>query len=171
MARKTSTSATAKAAQGKAAEAADTGKPENETPASLGEQGQDAAARQSAAGPAASQNTPEESDAAKGVPETAGAPDMAELSAALTSEMGKPPVSGTRAEEFGSMAQAIQPIKDEGVVVIVIGPKQGLWRAGRHFTSEPVRIPAHELSDEHAAMLRDEPKLAISLMQEDPEPE
>lgn len=163
MATKSTKTAKAKADPGTATEAADKGNSKTETPAASPAQGQDAAARQSAAEPAASKNAPEVSDAGKGASDTAAAPDMAKLTAALTSEGDKAAAS--------KAAPTVPDEKPENLVIVVIGPKQGLWRAGRHFTSEPVCIPVGDLSDEHAAMLRDEPKLAISLVQAEVEPE
>lgn len=95
------------------------------------------------------------------------ATDMEDLSAALTSDTKPSPPTDTRAEAVGSLAAALQPRDEEDLIVVVIGPKGGFWRAGRHFTPEPTRILASELSDEEASMLRDEPKLAISLMKAD----
>ena len=93
--------------------------------------------------------------------------DLEGLSAALTSDAKPSPPAETRAEAVGSLAVALQPRDEEDLIVVVIGPKGGFWRAGRHFTPEPTRILASELSDEEAAMLRHEPKLAISLMKAD----
>ncbi|MCF7778076.1 hypothetical protein GLP59_10535 [Sulfitobacter sp. M220] len=95
------------------------------------------------------------------------ATDLEGLSAALTSDAKPSSPTETRAEAVGSLAAALQPRDEEDLIVVVIGPKGGFWRAGRHFTPEPTRILASELSDEEAAMLRDEPKLAISLMKAD----
>ncbi|WP_386173141.1 hypothetical protein [Sulfitobacter sp. R86518] len=95
------------------------------------------------------------------------ATDLEGLSAALTSDTKAPPAAETRAEAVGSLAAALQPRDEEDLIVVVIGPKGGFWRAGRHFTPEPTRILASELSVEEAAMLRNEPKLAISLMKAD----
>lgn len=106
-----------------------------------------------------------ESKAAKAPNEPAT--DLEDLSAALTSDAKPSPPNETRAEAVGSLAAALQPRDEEDLIVVVIGPKGGFWRAGRHFTPEPTRILASELSDEEAAMLRDEPKLAISLMKAD----
>jgi len=104
-------------------------------------------------------------DAAKAPSEPAT--DLEGLSAALTSDAKPSPPTETRAEAVGSLAAALQPRDEEDLIVVVIGPKGGFWRAGRHFTPEPTRILASELSEEEAAMLRDEPKLAISLMKAD----
>ena len=95
------------------------------------------------------------------------ATDLEGLSAALTSDAKPSPPTETRAETVGSLAAALQPQDEEDLIVVVIGPKGGFWRAGRHFTPELTRILASELSVEDAAMLRDEPKLAISLMKAD----
>ena len=115
---------------------------------------------QSVAGSVAGESTAAE---APNVPAT----DLEGLSAALTSDAKPSPPAETRAEAVGSLAAALQPQDEEDLIVVVIGPKGGFWRAGRHFTPEPTRILASELSNEEAALLRDEPKLAISLMKAD----
>lgn len=46
--------------------------------------------------------------------------------------------------------------------VIVVGPKSGRWRAGRHFTNVPVTIPATALSADELAALRADPMLIVS---------
>lgn len=162
MARKTTSKAkateaaeAAEAAEAKTPQTAELGKPvaettatpDNRTPAPPPEQEQGAAARPSAAAPAAPT-------------------DVTKLSAELTSEAGDAKTTST------AKPVPEQPADEpENLVVVVIGPKQGLWRAGRHFTSEPVRIPAVDLSEDEARLLRDEPKLAISLVAVDPTPE
>lgn len=54
----------------------------------------------------------------------------------------------------------------EGVLT-VIGPRKGRWRAGRHFSPEPVKIPLAELSDDEIAMLAGDPKLTLSGLPQD----
>lgn len=54
----------------------------------------------------------------------------------------------------------------EGVTLVVKGPLQGRWRAGRHFGPEPVSIPASELTVAEAQALADDTELMISVVQE-----
>ncbi|MBY6117393.1 hypothetical protein KUW09_24590 [Mameliella alba] len=54
----------------------------------------------------------------------------------------------------------------EGVLT-VIGPKKGRWRAGRHFSPQPVQIPLAELSDDEIASLDSDPKLTLSGLPQD----
>lgn len=51
---------------------------------------------------------------------------------------------------------------EQATVVTVVGPKSGRWRLGRHFTSEPTRIPADELSKDDLIALRADPRLIVS---------
>lgn len=48
--------------------------------------------------------------------------------------------------------------------VVVRGPAKGRWRIGRHFTPEPVTIPAAELSPEQVTALLDDPELTVLLI-------
>ena len=54
----------------------------------------------------------------------------------------------------------------EGVTLVVKGPLQGRWRAGRHFGPEPVSIPAFELTVAEAQALADDTELMISVVQD-----
>lgn len=54
----------------------------------------------------------------------------------------------------------------EGVTLVIKGPAQGRWRAGRHFGPEPVSIPASELTVAQAQALVDDPALMISVVQD-----
>jgi hypothetical protein len=47
----------------------------------------------------------------------------------------------------------------EGLRVTVNGPAKGRWRAGRHFTAEPVVINASELTGAQAKQLTEDPEL------------
>lgn len=47
-------------------------------------------------------------------------------------------------------------------VVTVVGPKNGRWRIGRHFTAEPTKILAEELSKDDLIALRGDPRLIVS---------
>ncbi|OWV43188.1 hypothetical protein [Mameliella alba] len=78
---------------------------------------------------------------------------------------GSGPVQGAgeRAAPIKSSAPEQPP---EGVLT-VIGPRKGRWRAGRHFTPEPVQIPLANLSDDEIAMLAGDPKLTLSGLPQD----
>ena len=52
-----------------------------------------------------------------------------------------------------------------GMTVVVQGPAAGRWRIGRHFTSEPVSIPAKELTEAQAMALQSDPLLMVSLVE------
>ncbi|SDE46494.1 hypothetical protein SAMN04488105_1045 [Salipiger thiooxidans] len=56
----------------------------------------------------------------------------------------------------GTSAATGQPL-----VVVVTGPRKGRWRAGRHFTAEPVTIPAEDLSEDEIAALLGDPRLSV----------
>ncbi len=47
------------------------------------------------------------------------------------------------------------------LVVIVKGPAKGRWRAGRHFTPEPVTIPLDDLTEDQKAALSGDPELTV----------
>ncbi|WP_226557860.1 HI1506-related protein [Salipiger thiooxidans] len=53
------------------------------------------------------------------------------------------------------------------LVVVVTGPKRGRWRAGRHFTAEPVTIPAEDLSEDEIAALLGDPRLSVETREAD----
>ncbi|SOC20618.1 hypothetical protein [Rhodobacter maris] len=50
-----------------------------------------------------------------------------------------------------------------GITVTITGPKQGRWRAGRHFSAEPVVIELDDLSEDELAALRDDPALTVAV--------
>ncbi|MCH8475954.1 MAG: hypothetical protein LAT55_12095 [Opitutales bacterium] len=52
-----------------------------------------------------------------------------------------------------------------GATVTVKGPRRGRWRAGRHFTHEPVTIPLAELSDDQVAALQGDPTLTVQIVE------
>lgn len=45
--------------------------------------------------------------------------------------------------------------------IVIKGPEKGRWRAGRHFTLEPVRVVLAELSDDQLLALRGDPELTL----------
>lgn len=51
------------------------------------------------------------------------------------------------------------------LVVVVLGPKKGRWRAKRHFGPEPMRIPADELTAEEKEQLLSDPQLIVSVIE------
>ncbi|MDF2232178.1 hypothetical protein P2H44_06390 [Albimonas sp. CAU 1670] len=66
-------------------------------------------------------------------------------------------------EDGGAPEPAIQDDEPSGLEVVVVGPKRGRWRAGRHFGAEPVRIPEEELSEDDKAALLADPVLIVSV--------
>lgn len=48
-----------------------------------------------------------------------------------------------------------------GITVTITGPKQGRWRAGRHFAAEPTAINRSDLTDTDLAALRADPMLTV----------
>ena len=57
----------------------------------------------------------------------------------------------------------VDPPEPSGLEVVVVGPKRGRWRAGRHFGAEPVRIPVEELTEDEKAALVADPVLIVSV--------
>ncbi|MEO1974805.1 MAG: HI1506-related protein [Paracoccaceae bacterium] len=84
-------------------------------------------------------------------------PEPSEAAAANTVDAGAPAAAGAK-----DGAPAAKP-----VVVVVTGPRKGRWRAGRHFTAEPVTIPAEELSDDEVAALLGDPRLTVETREAD----
>lgn len=75
-----------------------------------------------------------------------------------------PKPAGKKPTKAPTSAKAPAPAKasEQAKVVTVVGPKNGRWRIGRHFTSEPTRIPADELSKDDLIALRTDPRLIVS---------
>lgn len=46
-------------------------------------------------------------------------------------------------------------------MVTITGPKQGRWRAGRHFSAEPTVIGIDTLTEDELEALRGDPMLPI----------
>lgn len=78
---------------------------------------------------------------------------------------GSGPVQG--ATEQTAPIKSSDPEQPPEGVLTVIGPRKGRWRAGRHFSPEPVKIPLAELSDDEIAMLAGDPKLTLSGLPQD----
>lgn len=71
----------------------------------------------------------------------------------------------SRTEDSLDTAQAadqaeVQPAP-VGITVTITGPKQGRWRAGRHFSAEPTVIDIDTLTEEALEALRGDPMLSI----------
>jgi hypothetical protein len=60
--------------------------------------------------------------------------------------------------------QASKPADAKHTTCVVIGPKQGRWRIGRHFGPEPTEIPLEDLNEAQGQALQDDPALAISII-------
>jgi hypothetical protein len=108
-------------------------------------QGEDAAKGAVAANNPAASNT------------SSSAPD---LSSQLTAQASDSVVGSAPTEP----EQRDNRIEEENLAVVVIGPKKGRWRAGRHFTHEPTMIQVVELTDDQALQIKNDPTLAVSLI-------
>ncbi|MFC0157696.1 hypothetical protein CDZ97_00750 [Mameliella alba] len=83
-------------------------------------------------------------------------------------DQGSAPVAETAAApQKVAKPAAPDPEQPPEGVLTVIGPRKGRWRAGRHFSPEPVKIPLAELSDDEIAMLAGDPKLTLSGLPQD----
>ncbi|ODM49858.1 hypothetical protein A9320_28250 [Ruegeria sp. PBVC088] len=78
-----------------------------------------------------------------------------------------PAAEAAAAPQEAAKLAAPDPEQPPEGVLTVIGPKKGRWRAGRHFTPEPVEIPLANLSEEEIAMLVADPKLTLSGLPQD----
>ena len=70
-----------------------------------------------------------------------------------------PPVTPPAPPAEAKTKKTAQP-----VVLQVKGPTKGRWRAGRHFTPEPVDIPMADLSDEDLLKLKGDPELTCTVI-------
>lgn len=71
----------------------------------------------------------------------------------------------SRTEDSLDTAQAedqaeVQPAAG-GITATITGPKQGRWRAGRHFSAEPTVIDIDTLTEDELEALRGDPLLSI----------
>ena len=99
--------------------------------------------------------TPVPTDAA-----SADAKAAAEAAAAsVDPKTDAPPVPPEAKAEAPKTKKPAQP-----VVLRVKGPANGRWRAGRHFTPEPVDIPMADLSDEDLLKLKGDPALTCTVI-------
>jgi hypothetical protein len=90
---------------------------------------------------------------------------------ALAEQTGTPqPAGGTAAavaEAAGdqTLAADANPLKGPpGVTVVVTALQPSRWRIGRHFTHEPVSIPADELTGEEVNALFLDPLLTVAVI-------
>lgn len=79
------------------------------------------------------------------------------------------------ADAVATDADGTWPIEDEsaqaedqaevqpagGITVTITGPKQGRWRAGRHFSADPTVIGIDTLTEDELEALRGDPLLSI----------
>lgn len=72
-----------------------------------------------------------------------------------------PATEATPAPVFVGVDLAAQP--DTTAVLVVTGPRRGRWRAGRHFTDQPTRIPLDDLTEIELDALRDDPALTTTI--------
>lgn len=73
----------------------------------------------------------------------------------------KKPQPQKSAAKQPTQRKSTQQSKPEPMVVVV-GPSEGRWRIGRHFTSEPVEIKASELSKDDMLALEGDARLIVS---------
>lgn len=99
---------------------------------------------------------------------------IAEAEAALAASAPAPQIAapdgspGAATSEAGQGVPASGSTKDaRPMLVTVTGPKKGRWRAGRHFTAEPVTIPADMLSAVEIGQLLGDPKLTVETREAD----
>lgn len=79
----------------------------------------------------------------------------------VSEEQNTPP---SRTEDSLDTAQAedqaeVQPAG--GITATITGPKQGRWRAGRHFSADPTVIEIDTLTEDELEALRGDPMLSI----------
>lgn len=78
----------------------------------------------------------------------------------------KEPVTETRVPEDGvALSEAVRAAIEAGQSprgqIMVVGPKGGRWRGGRHFTPEPTIIDVADLTEEEGMALIHDPKLVV----------
>ena len=159
MTRKTNTKGRAADAEAQTSTAAE--KPEQE-PATKPATAEAAETDQGAKAPsraAASAPDPEGQAADQGAQTSAAAEGPAQGPEATTAP-AKTGEADAGSPAPGSAAQDDEP---SGLEVVVVGPKRGRWRAGRHFGPEPVRIPVEELTEDEKAALVADPVLIVSV--------
>ncbi|WP_305970445.1 MULTISPECIES: hypothetical protein [unclassified Mameliella] len=116
---------------------------------------------------AGTDTTPEGATDGSGPVEGAGE-RAAPMEPATKEDQGSAPAAeAAAAPQEAAKPAAPDPEQPPEGVLTVIGPKKGRWRAGRHFTPEPVEIPLANLSEEEIAMLVADPKLTLSGLPQD----
>ncbi|MGC9368706.1 MAG: hypothetical protein ACP5DX_04105 [Paracoccaceae bacterium] len=73
----------------------------------------------------------------------------------------KPDQGAEAAAANGQQSQSggtVTPAAKAGTITVT-GPKQGRWRAGRHFGPEPIEIPLDELTEDQIAAIEADPRL------------
>lgn len=97
--------------------------------------------------------------------------EPAAASVAQLSALPNPPSEDAAAPEVGSASgqTSATPVVEPATVepeemVVVVGPRVGRRRLGRNFTSEPVSIPARDLSAQDIAALHADPHLIVSVV-------
>lgn len=83
--------------------------------------------------------------------------------------MAKLPKSDETAKPTGkdsvALPDAIRAAADAGKdpqgQIMIVGPKGGRWRAGRHFGPEPTIIDVADLTEEEGRALISDPKLVV----------
>lgn len=95
----------------------------------------------------------------QGAAATAGDPGNSEDRADPAGGDEEPSADSSKSNGGGS---GLPPI---GATITVKGPRRGRWRAGRHFTHEPVTIPRADLSDDQVAALQGDPTLTVQIVE------
>lgn len=96
--------------------------------------------------------------------DAASAPASAAAGAAAASVDPKPDAPKPDAPVTPTPPEVKAPKAKQPVVLQVKGPANGRWRAGRHFTPEPVDIPMNDLSDEDLLKLKGDPALICTVI-------
>ncbi|AUC54244.1 hypothetical protein CDO87_14135 [Sagittula sp. P11] len=90
-----------------------------------------------------------------------------------TTEAGEHTASTVAAEageiEVGNQADPDLDLPEPGAEggLVIIGPKKGRWRAGRHFTPTPTIVLVSELAEAEREMIEGDPKLVVEFLPPD----
>ena len=76
-------------------------------------------------------------------------------------EIGVNMSDAVRQEASKTLKAALEEGKSPEGQIMVIGPKGGRWRAGRHFGPEPTIIDVADLTEEEGRALISDPKLVV----------
>ena len=112
----------------------------------------------------AAQDAPPESDPLEGAEGAAG-DTPAPNSPTLTADEKVAALNAAIAEigEDAVLDQLKDQLCDPAFEIVVVGPRQGRWRAGRQFGQEAVVIPAEELTFDQFTMIRDDRALLVQV--------